>query len=228
VGGAARLALPAWRGCLQQPVCSLHAARWLAQALAVARLPPLPRPRLSCPPPHPTPPTHTRTRTRPPPRLLPPAEFEQALAADRERQERREAERARLEAEALAAREAEAREREAREAEARAAQDALDALQRRREQKRAALAEEPGEGQPSSSIRIRLPDGSNHQRRFCPEADVSAVFDFVDGLDSGGFTRYKLVSNFPRQAFDQEGSSGSLRALGLTPQAALFVQPDDE
>ncbi len=156
------------------------------------------------------------------------AEFEAALAADREREERRQEERRRAEEEARAAEEAERREREAREAEERAKADALAALQRRREQKRAELAAEPAAGEACSQIRIRLPDGSNHQRRFSPDSDVQQVFDFVDSLDETTFAKYSLVSNFPRQTYGRESSSGSLTELGLTPQAALFVQPDDE
>lgn len=40
---------------------------------------------------------------------------------------------------------------------------------------------------------------------------------------------YSLASNFPRRVFSGADSAGeSLAALGLTPQALLFVQPADD
>lgn len=58
---------------------------------------------------------------------------------------------------------------------------------------------------------------------------LQVLFDFVDSLDSTNYWRYSLVNSYPRAVFSQEeAASKSLTEAGLTPQAALFVQPDDD
>lgn len=141
---------------------------------------------------------------------------EAAQAAEAERQRREEAARLVAEAQAAARREAEK----------------VASVERRREAKRAALPAEPAPGPGTAQIRIRLPDGTNCQRRFLSDQHtVQTLFDFVDSLEAASFAKYALASSFPKRLFDA-ASDGALTLVqaGLAPQAALFVQPaaDDE
>jgi FAS-associated factor 2 len=112
-------------------------------------------------------------------------EYERSLAADRQRaRERREREererREREEQEERERREQEERERrEQRLAAERAAAAAA------REAKRAALPDEPAAGSPgSAAVRVRLPTGANHQRRFdAKTSTVADVYAWVDALE---------------------------------------------
>jgi len=159
-------------------------------------------------------------------------EFEESLAADRAREAQRAEERRRAEEEESAKAAAEAAERAAREAEERRKADAAAAIASRRDTKRAALLPEPAAGTAGAAlVRVRLPDGTNAQRSFPPGATVGALFDFVDSLPSTNYWAYSLVSNFPRKVLDQSDAAACSQTLadaGLTPQAALFVQPGDE
>lgn len=47
--------------------------------------------------------------------------------------------------------------------------DHAAAIVQRRQQKRLQLTAEPAEGEPSAQVRIRMPDGSAHQRKFHPQ-----------------------------------------------------------
>ena len=42
----------------------------------------------------------------------------------------------------------------------------------------------------SMQVRLRLPDGGRSQRRFLASSPLSAVFDFVDSLDSTASLRW--------------------------------------
>ncbi|KAI8474966.1 MAG: hypothetical protein J3K34DRAFT_456563 [Monoraphidium minutum] len=155
-------------------------------------------------------------------------EYEEALAADREKAARR-----RAEAEAA---EREAREREEAEA---AAQAEVEAAERRRAAAEEALAArraaaasslppEPPPGAPAAAVRVRLPDGANHHRRFAADAAVGGVYDWVDSLEGCTFRRYTLVCNFPRRVYGADSRGLSLEAAGLAPQGVLFVQAEDD
>ncbi|KAL6766996.1 hypothetical protein ACKKBG_A38165 [Auxenochlorella protothecoides x Auxenochlorella symbiontica] len=155
------------------------------------------------------------------------AEFNSSLEADRKRQADAEAAAARQAAEeqrkgeeALAARRAESEAAAARAA-------AEEELRSRREAKRAALPTEPESSAPHvATLRIRLPDGGMHQRRFRESDDLQVVYDFVDSLDSEAVPlRYTLATTFPRREFGSSDRSQTLHELGLTPQAALLLQP---
>ena len=93
-------------------------------------------------------------------------EFQRALEADRERDRKnREA------AAAQAAREEAARvraeeERLAQEAEEQRKKDQQEAIVRRRREKLSALKAEPEQTGNITQIRVRLPDGSTHNRKF--------------------------------------------------------------
>lgn len=157
------------------------------------------------------------------------AEYEASLAADRQREAEREAERRRQEDEERQRLAEEQRAREAAEAEARRVAEAEAAIARRRAAAQAALLPEPASGSPgSAAIRLRLPDGTNTSRSFPEGATLQAVFDYVDSLDATTYHRYHLVANYPRRVFLRAPHGPSpLQELGLVPQAALFVQPDE-
>ncbi|GAX73327.1 hypothetical protein CEUSTIGMA_g781.t1 [Chlamydomonas eustigma] len=182
------------------------------------------------------------------------AEYEAALASDREREMHR--------VEAEKAIEQQRREQEKAESEARAAVEAVQrrkeehdaAVNFRRETKRAALPPEPSatdglltQQGPSSTfptspapagndaaatalVRLRLPDGGSVQRRFFASDSLRLLFDFVDSLDSTTYLRYNLVSSYPKRTFNNEGAEAGITLFeaGLAPQAALFVQPEEE
>jgi len=158
------------------------------------------------------------------------AEYEQSLAADREREARREEERRKAEAEQRAREEEEARQQAAQQAEEKRKADKVNTIQRRREEKRASLPPEatPGQGVATALVRVRLPDGANTQRCFQADHLVQHVFDLVDSLDSTTFLSYNLSSNYPRKVFTQADGHVTLEAAGLTPNATLFVQPQDD
>jgi FAS-associated factor 2 len=216
---------------------------------------------LTPPPPHP-PQEHSR-------RLLEEQnrEYEEALAADREKAKQRQAEKERTEAEA--------REREAREATERCAgrgcgrtatcwlwivlppclcpppthlippfprhrpraeqeaaerrrAEAAAALERRRAAAAASLPPEPAPGAAAAVVRVRLPDGSNHQRRFDAAGPVAGVYGWVNSLEGVTFWKYSLVCNFPRRVYGADTHALSLQDAGLAPQGVLFVQVEDD
>lgn len=108
--------------------------------------------------------------------------------------------------------------------------EAAEALAQRRAAAAASLPPEPAPGTPTpcAVIRVRLPDGSNHQRRFESVAAVSAVYDWVNSLENCTFMRYSLVCNFPRRVYGGESMGASLQDAGLAPQGVLFVQVEDD
>jgi FAS-associated factor 2 len=112
-------------------------------------------------------------------------EYERSLAADRARaRERREREeREKREEEERQKREQEEQEERGRREAKRAAEAAAAAAAR--QAKRASLPEEPAQGSPgSAAVRVRLPTGANHQRRFDAKmATVADVYAWVDALE---------------------------------------------
>jgi FAS-associated factor 2 len=84
-------------------------------------------------------------------------------------------------------------------------------------------------GTPGTTLlRIRLPDGSSHQRRFMVADPLQAVYDFVDSLEAVAALRYSLATTFPRRVYGQGCLAQSLQELDLTPQAVLLMQPEDD
>lgn len=114
------------------------------------------------------------------------------------------------------------------EAEQQRRADAEAALQRRRSEKQASLPPEPSAGERCAIVRVRLPDGTNHQRRFLPTHKVQHVYDFVDGLEGCGYHRYSLACGFPRRVYGADTLDTTLEDAGLVPQGLLFVQQEDE
>lgn len=151
--------------------------------------------------------------------------------------------RAKQESLAAAAAEAEAAERvqrEAEEAAAAAASQAAAELQHVLASKASRLPPEPSISTPGSlQVVIRLPTGSRKGRRFLASDPLQAVFDFVDvecaaaaaegdaagsscGIKPGS---YRLVAQFPRKVFAEDGSSSSsLQDVGLSADTALLVE----
>jgi FAS-associated factor 2 len=118
--------------------------------------------------------------------------------------------------------------REVLEAAERRRADAAAALDRRRAAAAASLPAEPASGMPAAVVRVRLPDGSNHSRRFDAEGQVAAVYGWVNSLEGCTYAKYSLVCNFPRRVYSPETHGLSLQAAGLAPQGVLFVQVEDD
>lgn len=109
-------------------------------------------------------------------------------------------------------------------------EDRRNAIDERREQKRAALAPEPVVGDnspPTTLIRVRLPHGGSAQRRFAEGAGVSAVYDWVDSLAEIDVWDYVITSTFPRREFSRDEGAVALRDAGLVPNAAIMVIAQD-
>jgi len=157
------------------------------------------------------------------------AEYQRSLEADRERERQAEAARA-------AAREAEEKrlqaERAAAEAAAQEAEkqaEAEAALERRRVEKRRTLPEEPEAGvEGVALIRVRLPSGATHQRRFMGSDALQVVMDWVDALDSHDHMTYSLATTYPRKVFrGPEDLQKTLNEHELAPHSVLLVQPEE-
>ena len=177
------------------------------------------------------------------------AAYEAGLVADRSRAAAAEAARAAEAAAAAAA--AAAGAVAARAAEAAAAQAAATAaaLAARAAAAAAALAPEPPAGTPgTATLRVRLrdaggegaPAGPSTTRRFPGDASPDAVYAWADSLPGQACLAYDLVTAYPRVVLPRRhhgspanGNSASppgvtLASLGLTPQAALLVEPRDD
>jgi hypothetical protein len=120
------------------------------------------------------------------------------------------------------------RPRAEQEAAERRRTEAADALNARRAAAAASLPPEPAPGAPAAAVRVRLPDGSNHLRRFGASEAVGRVYDWVNSLEGCTFHRYTLVCSYPRRAYDADSRGLTLEAAGLAPQGVLFVQVEDD
>ena len=103
-------------------------------------------------------------------------------------------------------------------------------MERRRSAKRLSLPEEPSadcaDG-PTALIRIRLPNGATHQRRFMAADPLQLLQDWVDVLDSHDHLKYSLATLYPKRVLTlDENMNKSLEELDLTPQAVVVVQPE--
>eukprot|EP00878_Enallax_costatus_P020517 GHUV01021694.1.p1 GENE.GHUV01021694.1~~GHUV01021694.1.p1 ORF type:complete len:366 (+),score=105.27 GHUV01021694.1:665-1762(+) len=157
------------------------------------------------------------------------AEYEASLAADRERDARRQEERRKADEEARQAALEEARARAEAEAAEQRRLQAIASIAARREQKGASLPPEPAAGTPGiATIRVRLPDGKNQQRRFEPSMTVQVLYDWVDSLEGFDSMHYSLVCAFPKKVFERSDAAETLEGAGLVPQGALFVQVHDD
>eukprot|EP00210_Caulerpa_lentillifera_P000826 g799.t1 len=155
-------------------------------------------------------------------------EYQRALEADRERDRRNQ------EAAAIAAAQEEARRQElaqeqlARELELQQKQNREQSIRDRRSLKLSTLVAEPEANQGVVQIRVRLPDGSIHNRRFLSSSKISEIYDYVDSLESLVCWDYILVCSYPRFEFTNETKSQSLHDLGIDHSIVLLVQSLDD
>ncbi|EIE19724.1 UBX-domain-containing protein [Coccomyxa subellipsoidea C-169] len=155
--------------------------------------------------------------------------YQQSLAEDQERERQRAAKREQQAAAERAAAEAAAKSKAQADAEARRVADRAALLAARRATNRASLKPEPAAGTPATTaLRVRLPDGSNHLHRFSSSAALQDVWDWVGSFEELDAVKFHLAASFPRQVFSGPSLAKSLSELGLSPQAALLVQVDDE
>jgi FAS-associated factor 2 len=156
-------------------------------------------------------------------------EQEEAYAEALEEDRRKERERREIEEEQeRATKEQEQAEQRQREEEEKKELQKEAVVQRRRERSESVPEEPPlDQAEHVTKLMIRFPDGSRVQRRFFNEDKVRAVYLFVDSLETNTSLSYKLVSNFPRQVFDEGTLDKTLLQAGLSPQASLFLQSED-
>ena len=133
-------------------------------------------------------------------------EYERSLAADRARERERRERQAREEAERREREEREKRAQEEAEKQERKRAAEAAAAAAAREAKRAALPEEPVPGSPhTAAVRVRLPTGANHQRRFDARRDtVATVYAWVDALEHAAAEHEKEVAAERGAADDEE------------------------
>mmetsp|Transcript_12237 Transcript_12237/g.31309 ORF Transcript_12237/g.31309 Transcript_12237/m.31309 type:complete len:471 (+) Transcript_12237:188-1600(+) len=155
-------------------------------------------------------------------------EYQESLEQDRLREEALAEKRRAEEEEAREAAEEEARIRAEAEAEERRKEEFQLALQRRREKALAMVLEEPELVEPGACpVRVRMPNGTNKQRRFLSSNKVQAIYDYLDTDEEFGILRYNLVSNFPHCVYDDAKRGLTIGEAGLAG-AMLLVQTLDE
>ena len=145
--------------------------------------------------------------------------YEESLRLDREKEAAR------------AAAEAAARKAEAEAAEAAAAAAAAAAAEKEARDALVAAANEALPDEPAAGgddvvdIAVKLPDGRRVRRRFCKSHPLQSVFNFLDSHEHLAPGTYRLMSQFPRRAFeDHAPGAPTLEEAGLTQkQEALFV-----
>lgn len=155
-------------------------------------------------------------------------EYRAAQEMDLERDRQRQLQQKEKEEKEALEREAQERERLEKEAVAKRLADQEAAVARRKQEKRNALLEEPAAGAGVSQLRIRLPDGSTHNRRFLYTETVQHVYDFVDSLENLSCLDYTLVTGFPRTFLGPDKMKQDLQSAGLVPGGTLMVQSNDE
>lgn len=155
-------------------------------------------------------------------------EYQRALEADRERDRRNREAAAVAEAEERAKLEQIEQQRIEQEREVQRQITKEQDIQNRRTVKSAKLNLEAETGPESVQIRIRLPDGTTHNRRFLNSARISEIYDFVDSLDQLSCWDYTLASSYPRFEFGLETRSQTLSDLDLVHSVMLLVQSNDD
>ncbi|XP_034562595.1 uncharacterized protein si:ch73-173p19.1 [Notolabrus celidotus] len=73
-------------------------------------------------------------------------------------------------------------------------------------------------------LMIRLPSGESMRERFPADAPLSSVVEHITGRHPS-LPSFSLLQGFPRKRFGEAELACSLRSLGLTPNAALCIQP---
>jgi len=136
--------------------------------------------------------------------------YEESIRRDTERQEKEDRDRQNEEMARIQ------REREERDME-----DRQRDRERRRSELARTIAPEPSaDDRRAVRIAVRLPDGSRLQRRFAPESQLQAVYDFVDSQKE--LKEYDLVASHPRQVYANRDQT--LTQAGLQGQSLLSVE----
>lgn len=153
-------------------------------------------------------------------------EYLASLEADREKEIK-----AQIEAEARRLKEAEAKaaayaKEKLRQEEELRKKVVEEELKKQSAAKKASLPDEPsGDDESAVTLLVRMPDGTRQGRRFRKSDALQSLFDFMDV--SGGVLpgSYRLVRQYPRQAFTDAEHGQSFSDLGLTSKhEALFLE----
>eukprot|EP00210_Caulerpa_lentillifera_P002127 g2041.t1 len=155
-------------------------------------------------------------------------EYQRALEADRERDRQNQEAEARAAAEEEANRRRLEQERLIKERELEAKFTREENVKQRRFEKSSTLAAEPESGTGVVQVRVRLPDGSTHNRKFLESSKISEIYDYVDSLESLSCWDYVLVCSFPRFEFGSDKRLKSLGELGIDHSVMLLVQSHDD
>jgi hypothetical protein len=128
------------------------------------------------------------------------AAYQESLQADREKLKRREEQRLQQE-----------EERQEREAV--------------RQSMASVVPEEPADdcSEKTSTLRIRLPDGTTCQRRFLATNTLQDLLNYIGSMDYS-VEQHKVLRPFPRTDLCSLEPSLSLEAAGLCPQDTLFLE----
>jgi FAS-associated factor 2 len=151
------------------------------------------------------------------------AEYHEALAADRNREDER--------------RNAAERERREREEEEEAVRVREAMEESRIDDARSVVGRSGGEppaGSPGvARLRFALPNGKRVDRRFRGSVDTIGtmraflVVHFHEESGSGGMRNIGLSTNFPRRTYEESDDGMTLEEAGLAPQAVVMVQDLD-
>jgi len=74
----------------------------------------------------------------------------------------------------------------------------------------------------STTIAVRLQDGSKVERRFSILAKIQDIMDFIDTKIEQDVENVQLMSNFPTRCFTDMNET--IQDAKLYPQALLFLQ----
>jgi hypothetical protein len=151
------------------------------------------------------------------------AEYHEALAADRNREDER--------------RNAAERERREREEEEEAVRVREAMEESRIDDARSVVGRSGGEppaGSPGvARLRFALPNGKRLDRRFRGSVDTIGTMraflfvHFHEESGSGGMRNIGLSTNFPRRTYEESDDGMTLEEAGLAPQAVVMVQDLD-
>ena len=102
----------------------------------------------------------------------------------------------------------------------------LQAYEQLRAQKAQSLPEEPSaQEQDTATLRFRLPNGEQRERRFRAMDTIGLVYDFLLANHNVNPETHHIMTNFPNKAYDYEAYKNvSIKDAELYPRANLFVR----
>uniref|UniRef100_K3X5G1 UBX domain-containing protein n=1 Tax=Globisporangium ultimum (strain ATCC 200006 / CBS 805.95 / DAOM BR144) TaxID=431595 RepID=K3X5G1_GLOUD len=157
-------------------------------------------------------------------------EYQESLAADRQREEEARLQEQRLIEEQLRA-EQEAREKEEEERrQAEAFQQTMDAKRARLADAPPSRVPPPGADYKTAVLKFHLHNGTRLERVFYAHDTLQTVRDFIDVQFFDReikITNYELATNFPKKTYGPDLLDLTLQEVGLAPQALVFVQDLD-